>query len=171
MAVVSLFYFLLCKKQPNREDGGITTAVMNIAKRALLSTHENGVICCPGCHSTHCYRHGSYIRKGFHSFCRVIGGFTAVPRYRCINSSCRICTFSVLPPMVIRYCRFLWPCLTFLWGKIDSGATPYALSRQWSVGRAVIVRARALQASIEQWTGRLYQELTMPRTHSPLSFV
>jgi hypothetical protein len=63
--------------------------------------------------------------------------------------------------MVMRYCRFFWPCLIAIWQDIKSGTTPYALAKNtWDVGRAAIVRAADLQSIVGPWIENLHRELT-----------
>jgi hypothetical protein len=63
--------------------------------------------------------------------------------------------------MVMRYCRFFWPCLIALYQTLADGSTPYHLARYvWHVGREVILRAAALLRRLCPWVGRLYREIT-----------
>lgn len=118
-------------------------------------------IICPGCHCTDCRKHGVYTRKGFHqlNISEVI--VTPVQRYLCLNPDCLRITFSVLPPMVLRYCRIFYPGLLAIQQALTTGSTPYYLARHvWHVGRRVIIRAAALLDRLDTWVGQLYQEIT-----------
>lgn len=84
-----------------------------------------------------------------------------VQRFRCLNQECKRCTFSVLPPMVLRYSRFFWPCLLALGQALASGSSMYHQARYvWHVERQVIVRAAALLDRLDTWVGGQYQEVT-----------
>lgn len=118
-------------------------------------------ISCPACHSTFYRSHSSYTRKGFHRGDKAEVIEIPVPRYLCLNEDCPRCTFSVLPPMVLRYCRFFWPSLLALKQALASGSTHYHLAQHvWHVGRRVIVRAAALLDQLDTWCGQLYREVT-----------
>ena len=129
-------------------------------------------IICPGCHCTDCRMHGFYIRKGFH---RLDGSEVIekqVPRYLCLNPDCIRITFSVLPPMVLPYCRFFWPCLLALRQNLASGSTPYHQALHvWHVGRRVIVRAASLLNQLNIWVGQLYREATDGGQPTDLGFM
>jgi hypothetical protein len=63
--------------------------------------------------------------------------------------------------MVMRYCRFFWPCLLVLSGNLAAGVSPRHLSEQvWHVGQGVILRAAALIARLGPWVERLHREIT-----------
>jgi RecJ-like exonuclease len=61
--------------------------------------------------------------------------------------------------MVLRYCRFFWPCLQMIRNAIARGLTPYQIAKAWGVDRAVIVRAAALQCTLQLWVKKLHQEI------------
>jgi hypothetical protein len=139
----------------------IPSAAMNIRICSLQQIQENEHIYCPGCRSSHCWVHGAYTRKGFHVRDRMITIPIDVPRYRCLNPECPRCTFSVLPPQLLRYSRFFWPCLLAVKMSLDQGLTPYHVARHiWKVGRGVVVRAAVLLTCLEQWIGTIYREVT-----------
>ena len=118
-------------------------------------------ITCPACHCTFCRSHSSYSRKGFHRQSKALVIEIPVQRYLCLNKDCPRCTFSVLPPMVLPYCRFFWPSLLVVRQSLASGSTPYHLAQHvWYVGRGVIVRAAALLNRLDTWVGELYREVT-----------
>lgn len=118
-------------------------------------------IFCPACHGTIYRSHSSYVRKGFHRQNKAWVIEIQVQRYLCLNEDCPRCTFSVLPPMVLPYCRFFWPGLLTLRQALASGSTPYCLARHvWHVGRRVIIRAAALLDRLDAWVGQLYQEIS-----------
>ena len=134
---------------------------MNILVCPLQHTTATEPIFCPGCHSDDYSKHGIYTRKGFHIRNGIISIPVAVQRYRCRNKDCPRCTFSVLPPMVLRYCRFFWPCLLAIRQALNSGTTCYHLARYvWLVGHPVIRRASVLLSRIEAWVSAQYRELT-----------
>jgi hypothetical protein len=114
---------------------------------------------CPYCKTSLCRKHGFYTRKGFHGRCAIVSPIL-IQRYRCLNKECSHCTFSVLPPMVMRYCRFFWPCLLAVWKATASAMTDHYLARIWNVGRHVILRAVALKDALWSWVEKLYRELT-----------
>ncbi len=116
---------------------------------------------CPDCHSPLCRRHGSYVRRGFHAPNHAVAIAVTVPRYRCLNPECLRCTFSILPPLVLRYCRFFWPYLLTVLQSHAAGTTPYHQARHvWSVGRGVILRTVAMFARMTIWVAQLHQELS-----------
>jgi hypothetical protein len=128
-----------------------------------LSENNNDVVLvlCPRCHHTHCHSHGSYQRKGFNTRYNAIAIPISVPRYRCLNKECPCCTFSVPPPMVMRYSRFFWPCLLSLQQALSTGSTIYHQARHvWCVGWGVIRRAKGELNVLTSWVERLHRELT-----------
>ena len=116
---------------------------------------------CPRCFSGEYRPHGSYVRKGFHS---RAGGTTIllrVRRYECLNPACTRRTFSILPPQVMRYCRFFWPDLLAVKQSLAVGISAYRLARYvWQVGQGVIARAAALLEQVRVWMTRLHRELS-----------
>lgn len=124
---------------------------MNIHVCPLQQPDTSEPVYCPGCHSTDFCKHGVYTRKGFH----VRGGIVPIPltvqRYRCLNNECSRCTFSVLPPMTLRYCRFFWPCL-LLFGKSHGKGLP--------ISHGVAKRTVATLTLIHSWVKVLYREVT-----------
>jgi hypothetical protein len=133
--------------------------ITNCPLKSVNNLYE--IVLCPGCRSPVCRKHGFYLRKGFHTQKYGTPIIIVVPRYRCLNPECPRCTFSVLPPMVMRYCRFFWPCLIALYQTLAGGATPYHLARYvWHVGREVILRAATLLRRLCPWVERLYREIT-----------
>jgi len=63
--------------------------------------------------------------------------------------------------MVMRYCRFFWPCLLALNNALAEGSTPYHLARHvWHVGFGVIKRAAGLLRRLVPWVEGLHRELT-----------
>jgi hypothetical protein len=134
---------------------------MNIHVCPLNNTVDPEPAFCPGCHSRNHRKHGVYLRKGFHLRSRTISIPMAIQRYRCLNTECPRCTFSILPPMVLRYCRFFWPCLLAVRRALNNGATCYHLARYvWLVGHRVIRRASAQLSRMNLWVSSLYRELT-----------
>ena len=124
---------------------------MNILVCPLQHIADTAPVYCPGCHShDHC-KHGIYTRKGFHIPYGIVSMPVAVQRYRCRNKECPRCTFSVLPPMMLRYCRFFWPCL-LLFGKTHGKGLP--------VSRGVARRTAVMLAGIASWVKGLYREVT-----------
>ena len=118
-------------------------------------------ITCPGCHTSRYRKHGSYVRKGFHFQKYGVPILVSVLRYLCLNPECPKCTFSVLPPMVMRYCRFFWPCLLSVKGALDAGSSCYHVAHHvWHVSWAVIQRAAVLVQRLGPWVNGLHQELT-----------
>jgi hypothetical protein len=131
---------------------------MNILRCPLLHLTDTEPVICPGCHSRHYRKHGSYSRKGFHLRDHSFSAPITIQRYRCRNKDCPRCTFSVLPPMVLRYCRFFWPCLLFVLRTSSIERSP--LSSAWNVSRGVARRAAAVLTAITSWVSELYQEVT-----------
>lgn len=124
---------------------------MNILVCPLQQPIAPEPIFCPGCYSQHFCKHGVYTRKGFH----VRDGIIAIPmevqRYRCLNKECSRCTFSVLPPMTLRYFRFFWPCLLLFERTHGKGL---------QISRGVAQRTKKLLALIGAWVKDLYREVT-----------
>lgn len=122
---------------------------------------SSNVVVCPSCHNNQCSKHGCYTRKGFHTVNKSVNPVLRIQRYLCLNPHCKRSTFSVLPPMVLRYCRFFWPCLQAVWKALNDKLTPYHIATHiWKVDRSVIVRAAALQNIISTWVTKQHQELT-----------
>jgi hypothetical protein len=133
---------------------------MNIDFCSIIPKHvSSSVVRCPHCNCTNCPRHGRYVRKGFHSKDRSVCFQVEIQRYRCNNKSCRHASFSVLPPLVLRYCRFFWPCLLAVWNQINSlSPLILAIAHTWNVGTGVIKRATELYSVIHEWVSKQYQE-------------
>lgn len=115
-------------------------------------------VVCPHCRSTQCKLHGYYTRKGFHGRC-VPREPVVVLRFRCLDRECLHCTFSVLPPMVLRYTRFFWPCFLMMQREMAAGETAYRQAHHWKVGWGVIRRIRRLKDVLEPWIDRLFREM------------
>lgn len=133
---------------------------MNIDFCPINQKHVSSTaVHCPHCNCTYCPKHGQYIRKGFHSIASSSCFQVEIQRYRCTNNLCKRATFSVLPPMVLRYCRFFWPCLLVVWDQINSlSPMIIAVAHTWNVGIGVIERATALYSAIHPWVSKQYQE-------------
>jgi hypothetical protein len=130
---------------------------MNILVCPLLHITDTAPVYCPGCHShDHC-KHGVYTRKGFHIRSGIVPIPIAIQRYRCRNKECTRCTFSVLPPMVVRYCRFFWPCLLSI--ARASGVKSLSFPAL-EISRGVAFRVAALLTAITAWVRELYREVT-----------
>lgn len=132
---------------------------MNILVCPLQHPTDPVPVFCPGCHSHDFRKHGVYTRKGFH----IRGAVATIPlvvqRYCCRNVDCPRSTFSVLPPQVLRYCRFFWPCFLAVKKALSDGQTCYHLARHvWHVGREVIRRASAQFERMSRWIGELHRE-------------
>lgn len=125
---------------------------MNILVCPLQHPIGSEPVFCPDCHShDHC-KHGVYTRKGFHIRSGIVTTPIAVQRYRCCNKDCSRRTFSVLPPMVLRYCRFFWPCLLLV---KHPDAKPV-----WEISCGVARRAAVVLAVITSWVSKLFREVT-----------
>jgi hypothetical protein len=135
---------------------------MNIPNCPLQQPTKAATVFCPGCHSPHYRKHGFYLRKGFHVVNHAaIPIPVAIPRYRCLNAACSRSTFSLLPPMIIRYCRFFWPCLLAVQNARTLDLTCYHIARNvWFVGQRVIRRSSALFERMRIWIEQLYREIT-----------
>jgi len=134
---------------------------MNILVCPLQQPTDPEPVFCPGCHSQDHCKHGVYTRKGFHIRSGIVTLPITVQRYRCRNKDCIRRTFSVLPPLVLHYCRFFWPCLLAVKKALVAGLTCYHLAKHvWRVGREVIRRASAHFDRIGRWTGELHREVT-----------
>jgi len=144
---------------------------MNIIFCPLQRAFKSSKVVCPSCHSDQCTKHGFYERNGFHVLDKIIKIPMRIQRFRCTNPQCKRRTFSVLPPMVLRYCRFLWPCLQRIWNAVSEKLTPYRIARLWNVDRAVIVRAAALQLTLHLWVKKLHQEITDGRKSRSLTLM
>ena len=114
---------------------------------------------CPGCYSRDFCKHGVYTRKGFHVRSGVVPILMKVQRYRCRNKNCPRCTFSVLPPMMLRYCRFFWPCLLSLGMTVEKGL---------AIRRTVARRMVETLTLITAWIKDLFREVTDGRSGSDL---
>lgn len=83
--------------------------------------------CCIFCFFSHCWKHGTYIRKGSHSRnLKVPPEEKVIPRYLCKRSSCGR-TFSVLPQYTLPYCRFDFEDLLFIHAQYSSGMRAYSI--------------------------------------------
>ncbi len=133
---------------------------MKITDCLTVSIPEYAKIICPSCHCSDCRKHGVYFRKGFHRRDISVMIMERVLRYLCLNADCPRCTFSILPPMVLPYCRFFWPDLLAIKQALTFEAARNHLAQQWHVGRRVIMRTVALLNLLNTWVGELYQEVT-----------
>lgn len=136
---------------------------MNIPVCPFKNTTCNEPVFCPGCHSRHNRIHGGYTRKGFHVRGRTIAVpiIVMIPRYRCLNKECSRCTFSVLPPMVLRYCRFFWPCLLTVKKAITDRQTCHHLAKNvWQVGWGTIKRSTVELGRMAAWIVKIHREAT-----------
>src|SRR5512136_2285954 len=82
----------------------------------------------PACHYRDCRRFGFYTRKGFHLPNCAVAEIVEITRYLCLNPDCSLCTFSILPPGVMRYCRFFWTGLLSLKTAMEAGVSPKRLA-------------------------------------------
>jgi hypothetical protein len=129
-------------------------------------------VCCSKCHSPRHRGHGKYTRKGFHIGKDKTAEPVSVPRFLCLNPDCPRRTFSILPPLVLRYSRFFWPCLLVLSQALAAGETPYHLARHvCHVGRGVILRAAVLLKHLGPWVEELHRELTEGRPARELALM
>lgn len=103
-----------------------------------------------------------YTRKSFHIRYGILTIPPAVQRYHCRNRVCSRRTFSVLPPMVLRYCRFFWPCLLLV--ERTTGAKPVG-----EISGGVARRAAVVLTAIVSWVRELYQEVTDGRVGTHLN--
>ena len=133
---------------------------MNIVFCPINQKHVfSTVVHCPHCNCTYCPKHGGYIRKGFHSKASSSCFQVKIQRYRCKNQLCKCASFSVLPPMVLRYCRFFWPCLLEVWNELDSlSSMAIKIAQTYNVGIGVIERASDLHSALHPWVSKQYQE-------------
>lgn len=123
------------------------------------------ILCCPSCQLSHCCKHGFYFRKGFTFRHKDTLSTPVLPvkvaRFRCLNPDCLRCTFSVLPPGIMPYCRFYWADLLDIHFSRLSGASLYSLAKQvWNVGSAAIRRAMLLLNILTPWITSQHQEVT-----------
>jgi hypothetical protein len=128
---------------------------MNISH--WLASVRCKVIRCPDCRSV-CRRHGCYVRKGFHREPGQRAVVVDVIRYRCTQLECSRYTFSVLPPLVLPYCRFFWPDLLRVEQHLLSGKSRNALARAWVSWWAVFKRAALLLERMRGWVAAQYRE-------------
>lgn len=133
---------------------------MNITDHLKRST-DFSVITCPRCHHHHTSKHGSYCRKGFHILNKFFKMPLVIPRYRCLNPDCRVCTFSALPCGVLRYCRFSYPGLLQVKNSLSCGIRPCRLAHLvWNVSTAVIKRAEAEITRMDTWIKVICREIS-----------
>jgi hypothetical protein len=71
-----------------------------------------------------------------------------------------VCTFSVFPRQVLRYCRFFWPDLLAVKRDLAAGKTVEHIARLWHVGEGVILRAQDLLSRLGLWVEQQHRELT-----------
>jgi len=61
--------------------------------------------------------------------------------------------------MVLRYCRFFWPCLLEVWNELDSlSSMAIKIAQTYNVGIGVIERASDLHSALHPWVSKQYQE-------------
>jgi hypothetical protein len=154
------YYFSSLQHLQKKEERGISPAAMKITDCLTESISDCVKTTCPGCHCTNCRKHGFYTRKGFHRHDISAVIVKQIQRYLCLNPECVRITFSVLPPMVLRYCRFFYTDLLAIQQALAIDSDPNHFARHaWHIGRRVIVRAAALLERLNTWTGQLYQEV------------
>lgn len=134
-----------------------------IAYTYSLCQHRSDPIRCPYCNFQRCWRHGNYMRKGFHSPLEQSDCILRpVQRHICRNSSCER-TFSVLPRDVLPYCRFFWHDLVNMAGVLEKGTTAYSIAKyHWHVSIRVILRAQRLIRRVRRWLEELCRESGYP---------
>jgi hypothetical protein len=130
---------------------------MNIS-HWLVSARGSEFARCPDCHFI-CGKHGFYVRKGFHREPGKRAVRIAIIRYRCKEPGCKRCTFSVLPPLVLPYCRFIWRDLLRVEAGYLGGESRYSLACAWKVDWGVLGRATALLEQMRRWVGDQYREV------------
>jgi hypothetical protein len=113
-------------------------------------------IFCPSCHTTRCWRHGSYTRTWFH-FKNVT---RTVWRYYCTSASCPRRTFTVQAVDVLPYCRFLIPDLLKVDGEMFSSAKKDQLEKIRQLDRGVIRRITIRLENSRKFLQSLIQEIT-----------
>ena len=161
MAGGSLVFFLCRINFQRRRKGTSHPLYMNIKHCFPKDAVSCSQVTCPRCHSTHNRKHGSYLRKGFHVQKKSSKIPMAIQRYRCLNPSCNVCTFSVLPCCVLRYCRFFYPGLLLVKNALSIGIPPCRLARYvWNVGSGVITRVGAELEQMGSWIEQTYREIT-----------
>ena len=133
--------------------------IRKIANPGPESQHISESIKCPYCNNNHCWKHGHYIRKGFHSKPPQNGWILrTVQRFLCLEASCKH-TFSVLPDDVLPYCRFLWKDLLELARLSGLGKTAYHIAiYQWNLPLRTMLRATGIITRVRQWLGQLCRE-------------
>ena len=114
---------------------------------------------CPYCHCERYWKHGSYIRKGFHSKKhRNTAIFRTVNRYICTNRTCKH-TFSILPSDVLPYCRFLWDDFTEIANLLAQKTSAWSVAKyHWGISLKIILRLNLLITRVYSWLQTLHQE-------------
>lgn len=130
-----------------------------IANTISKCQHILESINCPYCNNNRCWKHGHYIRKGFHSKAPENGWILrTIQRFICCEVSCKH-TFSVLPDDVLPYCRFLWKDLLEISRSLYRGETAYHIARyHWNLPLRIILHTKGIITRVHQWLAQLCRQ-------------
>lgn len=134
---------------------------MNIKHCLANTTAGIPPVKCPRCQFCHIRKYSSYTRKGFYVLKETPKIPMIIKRYRCLNPDCNVCTFSVLPCGVLRYCRFFYPGLLQVKNALSSEISFYKLARYvWHLRTRVIKRAAGEISRIGIWVTCTFREIS-----------
>ena len=136
---------------------------MPLPNKILNDTSSLPILKCKYCNDTHCWKHGCYIRTGFHKKHSVIYDTRwPVQRYKCCNPQCRR-TFSILPSGIVPYCRFSWKDLLEIASLLLSGTTVYTIAHTiWGLPYRILSRSKQLVHRLKEWFIQLCHESLLP---------
>jgi len=139
--------------------------IPKITNPSPKSHHISKSIKCPYCNNTHCWRHGSYTRKGFYSKTSQNGWIIrTVQRFLCREVSCKH-TFSVLPEDVLPYCRFFWKDFLSINRELNRGTSAYSIAlKEWKLSPRIIYRVKGLICNVHTWLKQLCREASREAT-------
>jgi hypothetical protein len=102
-------------------------SVNNVSDHSIIGNPDFRPEACVFCFSAHCWKHGSYIRRGSHSpNLKIPPEETVVPRYLCKRPGCGR-TFSVLPSGTLPYCRFGFEDFLWIHAQYYEGMNAYSI--------------------------------------------
>jgi len=124
--------------------------------------HISEFIKCPYCNNNHCWKHGTYTRKGFHSQTPQNGWILrTVQRFLCRDVSCKQ-TFSLLPEDVLPYCRFFYSDLLSIIHQFNQGMTAYSIAhKHWKLSLRIILRIKRLIHIVYIYLEQLCREFSI----------
>jgi hypothetical protein len=131
-----------------------------IAANSAVSKEKFNSPSCIYCGFPHCWKHGTYLRKGFHQRPNEPErGLVSMQRYLCRSSLCDR-TFSELPESVLPYCRFFMSGFLSIADDLTAGKSSYWIAKyKWGISLRVVLRVVSLIRKVTPWLTGLCREV------------